>query len=727
MITDVDVQTAVQELASAPSNGFRRSDGEEKNILGSLLVVDDDKKILDVMSLRLKQIGHQVTVTHDGHQVLEFVKASGIDLVLMDVQMPACSGLEILRTLRKHYSPTQLPVIMVTGLRQSENIVEALELGANDYVTKPIDFPVVNARIRTQLLRKRMDQALRESEERYALAARGANDGLWDWDLRTQQIYFSPRWKGMLGYQESEIRNHPEEWFNRVHPEDVDQVKKDIVSHLTGETPHYEREYRMLHRDGTFHWMLSRGLVFRDAAGNPSRMAGSQTDITVGKVADGLTGLPNRVLFKDRLTRSIERAKRIKHSHFAVLFLDLDGFKVVNDSLGHVAGDQLLIAIARRLESCLRSQDSVAHLGKAHTFARLGGDEFTILLDELRHPSDAIRVAERIQNELALPFSLPGHEVFTAASIGIALSTTGYDRPEDVLRDADTAMYRAKARGKACYEVFDVAMREQAMARLQLETDLRRAIEREEFQLRYQLIVSLKTGNVAGCEALVRWQHPSLGLLLPSEFISVAEETGLIVPIGNWVLREACRQMRTWQTRINLDPSARISVNLSGRQFRQSDLADQIQAILSESGLSPANLKLEITESTIMENPETVAVVLSRLKSLKIQLDIDDFGTGYSSLSHLHRFPVNTLKIDRSFVDRMGVTGDSPEIVSTIVTLAHNLGMDVIAEGVETTAQQQQLKALGCEYGQGYLFSDPVDAQKMEALLVATPPVGVER
>lgn len=715
----IDTQATVREPGDSSSPVLRGCDREEKAILGSVLLVDDDQKILDVMSLRLRQIGHQITVTQDGNQVPELVKTRAIELVLMDVQMPACSGLEVLKGLRKIYSPTQLPVIMVTGLRQSENIVEALELGANDYVTKPIDFPVVIARIRTQLLRKRMDQALRESEERYALAARGANDGLWDWDLRAQQIYFSPRWKGMLGYQEYEIRNDSEEWFSRVHPEDTDQLKKDIASHLRGETPHYEHEYRMLHRDGTYHWMLSRGLVFRDAAGNPARMAGSQTDITAGKVADGLTGLPNRVLFKDRLARSIERARRNKGSLFAVLFLDLDGFKVVNDSLGHVVGDQLLIAIARRLESCLRSQDTVAHLGEAHTFARLGGDEFTILLDELRHPSDAIRVAERILSELTLPFYLPGHEVFSAASIGIAMSSTDYERPEDVLRDADTAMYRAKARGKACYEVFDAAMREKAIARLQLETDLRRAIERLEFRLHYQLIVSLETGKIAGCEALLRWQHPSLGLLLPSEFIAVAEETGLIVPIGNWVLHEACRQLRAWQSSVSLDPSVRISVNLSGRQFRQYDLAGQIRQILSETGLRPDNLKLEITESTIMENPETVTAVLLQLKSLKIQLDIDDFGTGYSSLSYLNRFPVNTLKIDRSFIERMGAAGENAEIVSTIVALAHNLGMDVIAEGVETATQQQQLKALGCEYGQGYFFSDPVDAHKMEALLAA--------
>src|SRR2546425_2314994 len=405
-----------------------RTQTEEAN-QGSVLVVDDEEKIRELLSLHLGRKGHKVTVAGNGKEALELLEKCNIDLVLMDIRMPGMTGIEVLKILRGTHSPTELPVIMVTGVNQSQDIVAALDLGANDYVTKPIDFPVVSARIQTQLLRKKMEKALRESEERYALAARGANDGLWDWNLQTGQIYFSTRWKSMLGFDESEIGNSPEEWFNRVHPEDIDRVKAEIQSHVQGLTPHYESEHRMLQKDGTFRWMLCRGLSVRDAEQRAVRMAGSQADITESKVTDALTGLPNRLLFMDRLRRLIERTKRRKSALFAVLSLDLDRFMVVNDSLGHLIGDQLLIAIARKLEGCLRSSDTVARLGGVYTVARTGGDEFTILLDDIRQVSDATRVADRIQKELLLPFNLEGHEVFTTLSIGIAISTTGYEQP----------------------------------------------------------------------------------------------------------------------------------------------------------------------------------------------------------------------------------------------------------------------------------------------------------
>jgi diguanylate cyclase (GGDEF)-like protein/PAS domain S-box-containing protein len=683
----------------------------------SLLIVDDNEMNRDVLSRRLERIGYTVSLAENGHQTLEWIGQHDVDLVLLDVEMPGASGLEVLKILRQTYSPAQLPVIMVTAKVQSHDIVEALNLGANDYVTKPIDFAVALARIKTQLSHKRMVEALRESEERYALAARGANDGLWDWNLKSNEIYFSPRWKSMLGYEEEEIGSSPEEWFQRVHPEDLQRVREAMTAHLEGGTSHCETEHRMLHQNGTYHWMLTRGLAVRDANGKATRLAGSQTDITQGKVADALTGLPNRLLFVDRLERSVKNAKRSKDYLFAVFFLDLDRFKVINDSLGHVVGDQLLVATARRLESCLRSTDAVSRLGESHTVARLGGDEFTILLDDIKHISDATRVAERVQKELALPFNLNGQEVFTTVSIGIAVSATGYDRPQDLLRDADTAMYRAKALGKARYELFDTAMRDVAMASLQLETDLRRAIERQEFRNFYQPIVSLETGRIAGFEALVRWQHPERGLVSPAGFILVAEESGMIVSIGHWVLREACRQMKAWQAKFPITTSWMISVNLSTKQFKQPDLVEQIEHVLRDTGLEGSSLKLEITESLIMDNVDSATAMLSQLKALGIQLSMDDFGTGYSSLSYLHQFPMHTLKVDRSFVSRMGQHGQSTDIARTIVMLAHQLGLDVVAEGVETAEQLAQLQSLGCEYAQGYFFSAPVDSVKAEGLI----------
>ncbi len=423
---------------------------------------------------------------------------------------------------------------------------------------------------------------------------------------------------------------------------------------------------------------------------------------------DILTSLPNRALFMDRLERSLMQTKKRKDCLTAILFLDLDRFKLVNDSLGHIFGDQLLREIAHRLKRCLREEDTVA---------RFGGDEFTILLENIQDINEATQIAQRVQEELTLPFILNKHEVFTTVSIGIALSSNGSEQPEEVLRNADIAMYRAKNLGRAKYSVFDTAMHSQAVELLQLETDLRRAIERQEFHLYYQPIFSLSTGKISGFEALVRWQHPERGLISPTEFIPLTEETGLIVPLGAWIIYSACHQMRVWQQQFPTSEPMTISVNISGRQFFQFELVEQIAQVLQETNLDARSLKLEITENVIMENTHSATSTLQRLKTLGVQLHMDDFGTGYSSLSYLRRFPIDTLKIDRSFVSQMGVDDESLAIVQTIVTLAHNLGMSVTAEGIETAAQVALLQTMKCEFGQGYLFSKPVDAAEAWLLI----------
>ncbi|MBD1849192.1 EAL domain-containing protein [Leptolyngbya sp. FACHB-711] len=555
--------------------------------------------------------------------------------------------------------------------------------------------------------RKLAEAALSESEERHTLAIQGANDGIWDWNLQTKQVYFSPRWKALLGYEESGISDRLEEWFDRVHPEDLYWLKRQIKAHVNGVTSHFEYEYRMQHQDGRYRWMLSRGLALRDAAGQATRMAGFQTDTTTWKQAeeklvhdafyDTLTGLPNRMLLTERMRHAIQLAQRNPDLMFAVLFIDLDRFKVINDSLGHMLGDQLLIAIANRFLQCLRPIDMVA---------RLGGDEFVVLLEEVKDTATVIAFADRIQSELAQSFDLEGHEVYTAASIGIAFSTVGYERPEDLLRDADTAMYRAKAQGRGRYEIFQPGMHTNAMALLQLETDLRRAIERQELCLHYQPIVSLRTCQIVGVEALVRWHHPQRGLISPSEFIPLAEETGLIVPIGSWVLREACQQVHEWQLQSRREELLIVHVNLSGRHF-SSGIAEEVRQVLQDTQLLPQQLKLEITETVLMENAESAIKTLNQLRQLGVQLAIDDFGTGYSSLSYLHRLPIDTLKIDRSFTSKIDFDGEQLAIVRTIITLAWNVGMEVIAEGIETPKQLAQLRALHCEYGQGYFFAKP--------------------
>ncbi len=563
----------------------------------------------------------------------------------------------------------------------------------------------------------------RFAEERYALAERGVNDGLWDWDFDGGHVYYSPRWKQMLGFANHQVGAAPEEWFSRMHPDDVEPLKREIKAHIEGHKSHLEVEYRLLHSDGEYRWMLSRGLAVRDPTGAAIRMAGSQADITRRKEAeekllhdafhDSLTGLPNRASLLDGLDRLLRRSKRYgSEATFSVLFIDLDNFKVVNDSLGHSTGDTLLVAVGERLRSSLRPRDMIA---------RLGGDEFTVLIDEVSGVEEAEQVADRILDELQEPFHIEGYELFTTASVGIVLGNREYEKPEDVLRDADTAMYRAKDLGRSRKGVFERTMHSRAVALFELETELRRAMEREEFVVHYQPIASLKTGRIIGFEALVRWMHSERGMVPPAEFIPIAEETGLIIPLEFFVLRESCHQIALWQRRYPERLPLTMNVNLSRNQLARPDLFDQTRCILAEAALEPRSLRLEITESAIMRNAEYAADTLVRLRELDVQIHIDDFGTGYSSLSALHNFPIDALKIDRAFIGRMDSGGDDNEIVQTIVTLSHNLGLDVIAEGVETRNQLDRLRAMGCDCGQGFFFSKPMDGASAESLIQSNP------
>jgi diguanylate cyclase (GGDEF)-like protein/PAS domain S-box-containing protein len=681
----------------------------------TVLMVEDnpgDARLIRTLLDRTALKPLHLTAVDRVSRAVELLSANGkVDVILLDVCLPDTRPSSLDSLTRIKAAAPDLPIILLTGVDDEDLAVRAVREGAQDYLVKrEIDAGLLGRAIRYAIERNRAEMALRESQERYALALDGAKDGLWDWDLKQDRIYFSSRWKSMLGFQNGEIGAAPAEWLGRVHPDDLPLVQLALSAHLAGRTPDFESEHRIRHRNGGWRWVLTRGLAVRNDAGEAYRMAGSQSDITTRKAAeerllhdafhDSLTGLPNRALFIDRLGMAIAHAKRRLSYTYAVLFIDLDRFKNVNDSLGHSAGDELLIAVARRLESCLRPGDTVA---------RLGGDEFSILLDEVADVDHAVQVAQRLHREMARPFKVKGHEVFVTLSLGITLGAGGdYDRPEDVLRDADTAMYGAKSSGKARDAVFDQDMHDRAVALLELETDLRRAIERSEFEIYYQPIVSLECGRIDAFEALLRWRHPRRGLLHPSSFVPVAEDTGLIVPIGWWVLHEACSQLADWQALPVGGKHLAVTVNLSSKQFMQADLVERIQGILTQTGVRPDSLRLEITESTIMGQAEDAIAKLLALRDFGVKLYIDDFGTGYSSLSYLHRLPVDALKIDRSFISEMDGGGERSEIVGTIVTLARTLRMDVAAEGIETAEQVSRLRALSCHYGQGYYFSKPL-------------------
>jgi diguanylate cyclase (GGDEF)-like protein/PAS domain S-box-containing protein len=538
-------------------------------------------------------------------------------------------------------------------------------------------------------------RALGASEERYALSVAGANDGLYDWDMRTGEAYYSARFKSTLGFEERELPNTMSDLVRRIHPDDTARVRQRLIDHLKGLTPHFEDEYRILHKDGTYRWVLTRGVTVRDSAGRAVRMAGSMTDMTGRGVFDPLTGLPNRMLLLDRLRRVFVRSSR-HGSSFALLFLDLDRFKIINDSLGHHSGDDLLIQVARRLQGAVRASDTVS---------RLGGDEFVIILEDL-NDRDIEASIHRVGEQVSGGYRVDGKDIFISASIGAVLDTGAYDCAEDILRDADTAMYQAKQSDRP-YVVFDVEMREAVRRRLQIENELRRAIANEEFLLLYQPIVTLSNGKLHAVEALARWEHPARGRVEPMEFINVLEEIGLILPFSSWVLLEACLQLIAWDAMRQSEVPPAVSVNLSSKQLARGELADEIAAVLERTGLEPIRLVLEITESAIMQRADEAKATLRRLKQLGVRVMMDDFGTGHSSLGALHNLPIDSLKIDRSFIHRLPAEQPAVELVRTMISLGHNLGVEVVAEGIETAEQLAILKGMNCDLGQGLLFGRP--------------------
>ncbi len=637
---------------------------------------------------------------------LEALLSDDYDVCLLDYQLGERTGLELLREARRRGGRT--PVIILTGNGSPELDRESMHAGAADYLVKG-DFTVssLDHIIRYLLQRTDAEEALRESEERHALALEGSNDGLWDWRVGEQDIHLSARWKRILGYASDELPDFVEEWFSRVHQDDYDRLRHDFDTYLESpHIPHFENEHRLLHRDGTWRHVLVRGKTVRDAKGRATRVAGSLTDVTMARSRDPLTGLANRVLYLDRLEHSFQRSLRDPEFRFALLFIDIDRFKNVNDSLGHDAGDKLLVSMARRLESCIRAVDTVA---------RLGGDEFVVLLDESREPDGATRAARRILEELARPFPIAGREIFTSASIGIAVSSGHYRTSGELLRDADTAMYRAKSDGRGRFAMFDSTMHARALQVLTIESGLRRALELNQLEVFYQPVVSLGEVKPLGFEALVRWRHPERGLISPADFIPVAEDSNLIILLDLFVMRTAATQVKAWRDEFGLELS--ISVNASRRHFLSDGYAIDVQQAIEVSGLPAHALRLEVTENLTMEMSGHVKAQLQAIHALGVNLYVDDFGVGYSSLSMLQKFPFSGIKLDRSFVMGLAPGSSSNEVVRAIVGIAHALHLDVVAEGVETESQEWQLMALGCSRGQGYMYARPMPADQMTSWL----------
>jgi diguanylate cyclase (GGDEF)-like protein/PAS domain S-box-containing protein len=565
-----------------------------------------------------------------------------------------------------------------------------------------------------------------ERLERYALAARGSEDGLWDWELAQGRVFHSPRWREIAGITEDVASATPVELLTRVHPEDAAEARAQLEAHLRGESPRYEHAHRIRRGDGSWQWVLERGMAARDQTGKVVRMAGFLTDISSHKESqerlrhhafhDALTGLPNRALFMDRVQHAVARARRSPTSAFALLMLDLDRFKNVNDSLGHVAGDQLLIRVAERIGTCVRDGDTVA---------RLGGDEFCVLLEDLHAEHEAERVAEQIQRSLAMPIPLDGHDLVTSASIGIVLARDDAFDALSLLRRADQAMYAAKKQGRGRQMVFEPTAHASSSLRLTLETSLRSALTAGQLRVYFQPIVNVASGEATGFEALVRWPHPKLGLVSPAELIPVAEESGAIFQLGDFVLDEACRALHRLEAAFRPSAPFRMSVNLSARELAQDDLLERVERALARQHVLPQQLVLEVKESALMGDADAGQAAFRKLRERGVRVHMDDFGTGYSSLSYLHKFPLDALKIDASFIGRLHDNPGAEEIVRTVITIARDLHLDVVAEGVENRAQLERLRALGCHEAQGFLFGAPLPLEALEALLRRGPKLAV--
>jgi len=695
---------------------------------GSLiLIADDDPTMRGFLRESLEAEAFKVIEAVDGAQAVSLFASQKPDLILLDVSMPGMDGFEACAAVRRLPGGDVTPILMLTGLDDYESVSKAYEAGATDFSVKPINVLVLIHRVRYMLRASRTLAKMLQSEERLAKAQRLARLGNWEWDLNSGELHWSEEMYRLFGIDPGHWAPTRDTQLERVHPSDKDTVSRALVEALRNVRP-YSLDFRIVLPDGTERSVHEEAEVIFDKNRTAVRMLGATQDISDRKEVegqirllayyDGLTLLPNRRLFMEKLDLALENARR-REGSLAVLFLDLDRFKQINDTLGHSAGDRLLQGVAERLRKCLRSSDAVARgeaMNLTDDVARLGGDEFIVSITNIARGEDAARVARRIQEALEQPFKLDENEVFITASIGISLFPQDGDDLESLLKNADSAMYHAKDAGRSNYQFYSKSMNAAALQKLTLENKLRRALERGEFQLYFQPQIDVRSWSIIGAEALIRWRHPDLGLVPPAEFIGLAEETGLILPIGEWVLHTACAQAKAWQDAGHA-PLV-MAVNISGRQFRGKNVAQTVGQAIGACALDPRRIELEITESVLMHSVDETVNTLKTLRAMGPRIAVDDFGTGYSSLSYLRRFPIDTLKLDQSFIQDSVKDRGTAAIVAGVIDMAHGLGLEVIAEGVETAEQRTLLFQDGCHIMQGYLFGRPVPAPEFEQLLV---------
>jgi PAS domain S-box-containing protein len=683
-----------------------------------LLVVDHEESSRDGLTRQLIQRGYEVAPVCGGGEALALADAGRFDAVLLAIGLPDIGGLGVLERLRQRHSAADLPILMMTAERDSETTVKALRMGANDYIAKPLDYALVEARIETCLALALAQSGLRRTSEMYRRAAGSGGDGLWEWDFDSREVQYSPRWKAMLGYTADEISSSPQEWFGRLHLEDEARLWEQIRTLLEGGHNSLQCEYRILHKDGRYRWMESSGGLARDEHGKPIRLTGRQTDITVRRTIDPATSLPNVNWVEEEL-----RVARAQGLPAALLVLEMDGFERLAFNLAGGRAGRLLRSVAQRLNDLVGSMPEATMTA----MVRAGAHQFALLLRGPDCLATAQRHAVRLLEALHQPFVLDQQIVYVTASIGIAHSSPA-DPESDIVSEARAALRHARGQGPERSDVFDKRMVDQELEELRLETDLRAALERREFVVYYQPIVDLEAGRIRSFEALVRWRRPGFGLVMPGDFIPLAERTGLIGPIGEWVLLQACFDTAEMRRRY---PALAVSVNVSARQFATAGLLQVVREALERTGLVPEALRLEVTETAVMSDPDCSFDLLEEFRQLGVGLKLDDFGSGYSSLSYLERFPFETIKIDRSFVARLGASVESTAIVRSILQLAHSLDRDVVAEGIETPEQADLLRQLGCQYGQGFWYSKAVELCRVYELLEADclplpPPPPVE-